>query len=142
MASACAGANRQSCFVQVCECVVILRNLKEVSWAGAKSMMADTGFLKGLVEFDKDSLSDKQVHIPWYAVVRYVLPPCLPCSCTATTHIVLQQPYANFVIFLHSLHSELADQTRCSPVIEKGGECCNYSLLMDYDCRSRRCGST
>ena len=24
-------------------------------------MMADTGFLKGLVEFDKDSLSEKQV---------------------------------------------------------------------------------
>lgn len=47
--------------MQVCECVVILRNLKDVSWAGAKSMMADTGFLKGLVEFDKDSLSDKQV---------------------------------------------------------------------------------
>ena len=47
--------------VQVCECVVILKNLKEVSWAGAKSMMADTGFLKGLVEFDKDSLSEKQV---------------------------------------------------------------------------------
>ena len=47
--------------VQVCECVVILKNLKDVSWAGAKSMMADTGFLKGLVEFDKDSLSDKQV---------------------------------------------------------------------------------
>ena len=47
--------------LQVCECVVILRNLKDVSWAGAKAMMADTGFLKGLVEFDKDSLSDKQV---------------------------------------------------------------------------------
>lgn len=41
--------------------MVILKNLKEVSWAGAKSMMADTGFLKGLVEFDKDSLSEKQV---------------------------------------------------------------------------------
>lgn len=40
---------------------MILRNLKDVSWAGAKAMMADTGFLKGLVEFDKDSLSDKQV---------------------------------------------------------------------------------
>lgn len=49
------------CTLQVCECVVILKNLKDVSWAGAKSMMADTGFLKGLVEFDKDSLSDKQV---------------------------------------------------------------------------------
>ena len=40
---------------------MILKNLKEVNWAGAKSMMADTGFLKGLVEFDKDSLSEKQV---------------------------------------------------------------------------------
>ena len=26
-------------------------------------MMADTGFLKGLVEFDKDSLSEKQVQL-------------------------------------------------------------------------------
>jgi hypothetical protein len=46
---------------QVCECVVILRNLKDVSWGGAKSMMADPYFLKSLVEFDKDGLSDKQV---------------------------------------------------------------------------------
>jgi hypothetical protein len=46
---------------QVCECVVILRNLKDVSWAGAKSMMADPYFLKSLMEFDKDGLSDKQV---------------------------------------------------------------------------------
>ena len=45
---------------QVCECVVILRNLKDVSWAGAKLMMADTQFLRSLVEFDKDSLSEKQ----------------------------------------------------------------------------------
>ncbi len=41
--------------------MVILRNLKEVSWAGAKSMMADTNFLKTLVDFDKDGLNDKQV---------------------------------------------------------------------------------
>lgn len=46
---------------QVCECVVILRNLKDVSWGGAKSMMADPYFLKSLLEFDKDGLSDKQV---------------------------------------------------------------------------------
>ncbi len=44
----------------MCECVVILRNLKDVSWAGAKLMMADTQFLRSLVEFDKDSLSEKQ----------------------------------------------------------------------------------
>lgn len=47
--------------IQVCECVVILRGLKDVSWAGAKSMMADGNFLRSLVEFDKDSLSEKQV---------------------------------------------------------------------------------
>ena len=45
----------------MCECVVILRALKDVSWGGAKSMMADSGFLRSLVEFDKDSLTDKQV---------------------------------------------------------------------------------
>ena len=48
----------------MCECVVILRNLKDVSWAGAKVMMADTQFLRSLVEFDKDSLSEKQVRAP------------------------------------------------------------------------------
>lgn len=47
--------------LQVCECVVILKNLKDVSWAGAKAMMTDPGFLKSLVEFDKDGLSEKQV---------------------------------------------------------------------------------
>jgi len=47
--------------LQVCECVVILKNMKDVSWAGAKSMMTDPGFLKSLVEFDKDGLSEKQV---------------------------------------------------------------------------------
>nr|Q9SMH3.1 RecName: Full=Dynein-1-alpha heavy chain, flagellar inner arm I1 complex; AltName: Full=1-alpha DHC; AltName: Full=Dynein-1, subspecies f [Chlamydomonas reinhardtii]CAB56598.1 1-alpha dynein heavy chain [Chlamydomonas reinhardtii] len=46
---------------KVCECVVILRNIKDVSWLGAKSMMADGNFLRSLVEFDKDSLTDKQV---------------------------------------------------------------------------------
>ena len=45
----------------MCECVVILRNLKDVSWAGAKAMMSDSNFLRTLVEFDKDSLSDKQI---------------------------------------------------------------------------------
>lgn len=47
--------------LQVCECVVILKNLKDVSWGGAKSMMTDPGFLKSLVEFDKDGLTEKQV---------------------------------------------------------------------------------
>lgn len=50
-------------FLQVCECVVILRGLKDVSWAGAKAMMADASFLKTLIEFDKDGMSDKQVNV-------------------------------------------------------------------------------
>lgn len=49
--------------MQVCECVVILRGLKDVSWAGAKAMMADASFLKTLIEFDKDGMSDKQVNV-------------------------------------------------------------------------------
>lgn len=45
----------------MCEAVVILRGLKEVSWSGAKAMMADSQFLKSLLEFDKDGLTEKQV---------------------------------------------------------------------------------
>ena len=47
--------------LQVCECVVILRNLNDVSWGGDKAMMADGGFLRSLQEFDKDAVSEKQV---------------------------------------------------------------------------------
>lgn len=46
---------------KVCECVVHLKGGKDVSWGGAKTMMADGGFLRSLVEFDKDALADKQV---------------------------------------------------------------------------------
>ena len=46
---------------QVGECVVILRGIKDVSWKGAKAMMADSQFLKSLINFDKDSITDKQV---------------------------------------------------------------------------------
>lgn len=41
--------------------MVILRGLKDISWGGAKAMMADGSFLKSLLDFDKDGLSDKQV---------------------------------------------------------------------------------
>jgi hypothetical protein len=34
---------------------------KDVSWTGAKAMMTDNNFLKSLVEFDKDGITDKQV---------------------------------------------------------------------------------
>ena len=46
---------------QVCECVVILRGLKDVSWKGARAMMTDPRFLQSLVEFDKDNITDRQV---------------------------------------------------------------------------------
>ncbi|MCO5597847.1 hypothetical protein L7F22_051931 [Adiantum nelumboides] len=46
---------------KVCECVVILRGIKDVSWKGAKAMMADNRFLATLMEFDKDAITDKQM---------------------------------------------------------------------------------
>jgi dynein heavy chain len=46
---------------KVAECVVILRNIKDVSWKGAKGMMADPRFLSTLIDFDKDGLTDRQV---------------------------------------------------------------------------------
>ena len=42
----------------------ILRGVKDVSWGSAKIMMADTQFLRGLIDYDKDSLSEKTV---WFA---------------------------------------------------------------------------
>ena len=45
---------------KVCECVMILKGLSNVSWSGAKAMMTDTNFLKSLLEFDKDAIKDKQ----------------------------------------------------------------------------------
>jgi len=46
---------------RVCECVMILKGLPNVSWTGAKGMMADTNFLRSLVEFDKDGIKEKQM---------------------------------------------------------------------------------
>eukprot|EP01018_Ginkgo_biloba_P029506 Gb_13876 [translate_table: standard] len=46
---------------KVCECVVILRCIKDVSWKGAKAMMADNRFLASLMEFDKDAITEKQM---------------------------------------------------------------------------------
>ncbi|CAM6084343.1 unnamed protein product [Calypogeia fissa] len=48
---------------KVCECVVVLRGIKDVSWKGAKTMMADNQFLKTLVEFEKDSITEKQMRV-------------------------------------------------------------------------------
>ena len=45
----------------VCECIVILRGFKEVSWKTAKGMMADTNFLNTLQHMDVDGISPAQV---------------------------------------------------------------------------------
>ena len=46
---------------KVAECVVILKGIKDVSWKSAKALMSDTNFLRSLIEYDKDAISDKMV---------------------------------------------------------------------------------
>ncbi|XP_073386148.1 dynein-1-alpha heavy chain, flagellar inner arm I1 complex isoform X3 [Physcomitrium patens] len=46
---------------KVCECVCILKHIPDVSWKGAKGMMADSSFLKSLIEFEKDTISERQM---------------------------------------------------------------------------------
>ncbi|KAM7359342.1 dynein heavy chain at 89D isoform 2-T2 [Cochliomyia hominivorax] len=46
----------------VCECVAILKNIKEISWKSAKGMMSDVNFLKSLMEMDCESLTGKQIN--------------------------------------------------------------------------------
>ena len=45
----------------VCECIVVLRGIREVSWKSAKAMMAETNFLKSLTEMDVDGIGQTQV---------------------------------------------------------------------------------
>ena len=44
----------------VCECIVVLKGLKEVSWKSAKGMMSDPSFLRQLKELDVDNITTKQ----------------------------------------------------------------------------------
>ncbi|XP_066245712.1 dynein axonemal heavy chain 10 isoform X2 [Euwallacea similis] len=44
----------------VCECIVILRGYKEVSWKTVKGMMGDTNFLKALQEMNCDAITQTQ----------------------------------------------------------------------------------
>lgn len=46
----------------VCECIMIIKGIKEVSWASAKSMMSENGFLKSLMELNCDAITQKQVN--------------------------------------------------------------------------------
>jgi dynein heavy chain len=45
----------------VCECIVVMKGGKEVSWKAAKGMMADPGFLSSLLNMDVDAIKSKQV---------------------------------------------------------------------------------
>ena len=48
-------------------CVMVLKGSKDVTWMGAKAMMADTDFLRSLVEFEMSTLTDTQVkHVKAY----------------------------------------------------------------------------
>nr|XP_046243361.1 dynein axonemal heavy chain 10 [Scatophagus argus] len=45
----------------VCECILVLRGYKEISWQAAKGMMSEANFLRSLMEMDCDSISNSQV---------------------------------------------------------------------------------
>lgn len=45
----------------VCECIVVMRGIKEISWKSAKGMMSEANFLKSLTEMDVDGITAKQV---------------------------------------------------------------------------------
>ncbi|XP_060895064.1 dynein axonemal heavy chain 10 [Labrus mixtus] len=45
----------------VCECILVMRGHKEVSWQAAKGMMSEANFLRSLMEMDCDSISNNQV---------------------------------------------------------------------------------
>ena len=44
----------------VCECIVVMRGIREVSWKSAKGMMSEANFLKSLTEMDVDNINVKQ----------------------------------------------------------------------------------
>ncbi|XP_055373636.1 dynein axonemal heavy chain 10 [Condylostylus longicornis] len=45
----------------VCECVAILKGYKEINWKTAKSMMAESNFLRSLLEMNAEILTSKQI---------------------------------------------------------------------------------
>ncbi|XP_055909296.1 LOW QUALITY PROTEIN: dynein axonemal heavy chain 10 [Eupeodes corollae] len=46
----------------VCECVAILKGLKEINWKTAKGMMSDVNFLRSLMEMDCEALTARQIN--------------------------------------------------------------------------------
>uniref|UniRef100_A0A669FBB8 Dynein axonemal heavy chain 10 n=1 Tax=Oreochromis niloticus TaxID=8128 RepID=A0A669FBB8_ORENI len=45
----------------VCECILVLRGYKEISWQSAKGMMSEPNFLRSLMEMDCDAITNNQV---------------------------------------------------------------------------------
>lgn len=45
----------------VCECILVLRGYKEISWQSARGMMSEANFLRSLMEMDCDSITNNQV---------------------------------------------------------------------------------
>lgn len=45
---------------RVCECIVVFKGIREVSWKSAKGMMSEANFLKSLMEMDVDSITQRQ----------------------------------------------------------------------------------
>ncbi|XP_029909103.1 dynein heavy chain 10, axonemal [Myripristis murdjan] len=45
----------------VCECILVIRGHKEISWQAAKGMMSEANFLRSLMEMDCDSINASQV---------------------------------------------------------------------------------
>jgi dynein heavy chain, axonemal len=45
----------------ICNCIVIMKGIKEVNWRSAQGLMADTNFLDNLKKMDFDNLTNRQV---------------------------------------------------------------------------------
>ncbi|KAM6964967.1 dynein axonemal heavy chain 10 [Aplochiton taeniatus] len=47
----------------VCECILVMRGYKEISWKSAKGMMSEANFLRSLMEMDCDAIHAGQVKV-------------------------------------------------------------------------------
>jgi dynein heavy chain len=45
----------------VCECICVLKNIKDLSWKSAKGMMSDLNFKNSLMTLDVDAISSNQI---------------------------------------------------------------------------------
>ena len=93
-------------------------------------MMADTGFLKGLVEFDKDSLSEKQVQLVAQNQILHKMP---------KFHVLLSCSMHDSAAIMNSIPS-----MKCSPasaLVQPAGHCI-ITPLTDIMCYfAQACGT-